>query len=141
MTFNNERNGPAGGGGTDPMDPAFAPLDAPVIAALRELYAAPAGESYWDGLEERVMTRVLGRSSAEWWQVINGWSRVAAMAAAVALIVATALLVTVERRASEFDLAAYDSVADEVLAFSFDARPSADEARVNERATSDVLPH
>lgn len=139
MSTNNEHNGTAGG--PDPMDPAFAPLEAPVIAALRELYAAPAGESYWDSLEERVMSRVLGRSSAEWWQVINGWSRAAGVAAAIALIVATALLLTVERRASEFDIAAYDAVADEVLAFSIDVRPAPAEVLVNERAVPDVLPH
>lgn len=144
MTSYDDRGSSAGG--ADPMDPAAAPLEAPVLAALRDLYAPPGGEEYWDGLESRVMSRVLGRTTTEWWQVMSEWSRAAAMAAAVAIIVATALLVTAEQRTPEMDIAAYDAVAfeaeeDEALAFSFDAEAAPDEVPVNERALPSVLPH
>lgn len=127
--------------GADPHDPGSAPLEAPVLAALRELYAPPHGEAYWDDLEQRVMARVLGRTSTEWWQVMSEWSRSAAMVAAVAIIVATALLVTAEQRVPDPGFAAYEAVADEPLAFSFDVQPPPEEVRVNERTPASVLPH
>lgn len=138
MTSYENRGSMASGG--DPMDPAAAPLEAPVLAALREIYAPPADETYWDALEERVMSRVLGRTSTEWWQVMSEWSRTAAMAAAVAIIVATALLVTMEQREPVSSFAAFNSVENEPLAFSFDAEPAASDASVNERTRGGVLP-
>ncbi len=139
MNSYDDRNGLAGG--ADPTDPAALPLEAPVRAALRELHMPPGGEAYWDGLEERVMARVLGRTSAEWWQVMSEWSRTAAMAAAVAIIVASALLVTADKRSDEASFAAYEAVANEAIAFSFDTDPDPRDADVNERALPGVLPH
>lgn len=126
-----------GGGG---VDESSTPLEAPVRIALRDMHLPPGGEGYWDALEERVMARVLGRTSAEWWQVMSEWSRAAAMAAAVAIIVATALLVSVEQR-DDSSFAAYEAVANEALAFSYDLEPEVREPDVNERALPGVLPH
>lgn len=139
MNFHDDR--PVGPGGADPRDPAAAPLDAPVLAALRELYSPPGGEAYWDELEQRVMARVFGRTSAEWWQVMSDWSRTVAMVAAVAIIVATALLVTVEQRVPDSAFAAYEAVVEEPLAFSFEVESPEYRGRVNERTPASVLPH
>ncbi|HLV25021.1 MAG TPA: hypothetical protein VKZ41_01815 [Gemmatimonadales bacterium] len=138
MTSDNDAGMNAGGAGF--IDQASAPLDAPVRKALRDMHAPPRDEAYWDGLEERIMARVLGRTSAEWWQVMAEWSRTAAMAAAVAIIVATALLVSVEQR-DEASFAAYEAVVNEALAFSYDVEPESREPDVNERALPGVLPH
>ena len=59
-----------------------------VTRALRQLYAAPADESYWRGLEARIMART--RSSAmptiAWWDELHAWARPALVAAAVVLL-------------------------------------------------------
>lgn len=65
--------------------------DAELTNALRALYAAPADESYWDGLEARVLAR-LGRDSdgAVWWGALAAMMR-PGLAAAAALMLAAAV--------------------------------------------------
>lgn len=124
---------------TPDVDDGTQPLDGRTLAALRALYAPPADEQFWDLSEQRVMARVLGRSSTEWWQVLNGWAHTAAVAAAVAIIVAGALLVTADRSAVDPGYAAFEAIADEPLAFSIDAESSS-ELRVNDSPAPGVLP-
>ena len=94
--------------------------------ALRPLVAGPAaGSSYWDELQGRVMARVEEeRGSA--WSVLAGWTRPAAIAAAL-LLAAASLLLT---RLSERDAAvAYGAVAEDLdPAAETPAAPASDNA-------------
>ena len=65
--------------------------DDPVARGLRELHAPPGGESYWAGLEARIMARIAVAESA-WWSELGRLAR-PALAAAAALLIAAALLV------------------------------------------------
>src|SRR5437867_7514341 len=63
--------------------------DDDVTRALRELYAAPAGEGYWRSLEARVLSRLAGTSrTIGWWDELDNWMRPALVAAAVVLVAA-----------------------------------------------------
>ncbi len=77
--------------------------DDEVVRGLRSLYAAPAGESYWNELESRIMARV---SDVEltWWTELDRWIRPALVAAAVLLLGAGAAMVRAHR--AEADIAA-----------------------------------
>lgn len=67
--------------------------DDELTRTLRDLYAAPADEAYWSGLEARILARVasgtpvgvadLGRTSAEWWVFFGDWVRAGVAAAAI----------------------------------------------------------
>jgi len=54
---------------------------------LRALYAAPAGDGYWNELEARIMARVAD-VELEWWSELDRWVRPALVAAAVLIIAA-----------------------------------------------------
>lgn len=60
--------------------------DDPVTRGLRELYAAPVDESYWRGLEARILSRLTAVPGIGWWDELDRWMRPALVAAAVALI-------------------------------------------------------
>lgn len=60
--------------------------DDAVTRGLRELYAAPADESYWRGLEARILSRLTEVPGIGWWDELDRWMRPALVAAAVALI-------------------------------------------------------
>lgn len=62
-------------------------VDETVIRALRGLYAAPGGESYWDGLEARIMAQVASERGSIW-PLIARWAPAGLVAAAVALVMA-----------------------------------------------------
>ena len=69
--------------------------DDDVTRELRRLYAAPADDAYWQALEARILASVAGHSVGDaegWWTPLERWSRVGALAAAVALCVAGAAL-------------------------------------------------
>ena len=51
---------------------------------LRELYAPPADDAYWRGLEARILSRLT--ESASWWDELDRWARPALVAAAVLLM-------------------------------------------------------
>jgi hypothetical protein len=55
---------------------------------LRAQYAAPRDDSYWVGLEQRILERVRAESVREWWSYFPGWVRLGVAAAAAAIIVA-----------------------------------------------------
>src|SRR2546423_14862520 len=58
-----------------------------VIGGLRSLYAAPAGDAYWNELEARIMARVADVELG-WWTELDRWVRPALAAAAVLLLAA-----------------------------------------------------
>jgi hypothetical protein len=88
------------------------PLPDDVVDAARTLYAGPDNDAYWASLQSRVMSKVadnaIGRMEGrrEWWQVVNGWSRVGLAAAAAILIAMGALLM---RTHSQEIQSAYDT--------------------------------
>lgn len=55
---------------------------------LRELYAPPADEGYWRGLEARILSRLTEGTNASigWWDELDRWMRPALVAAAVLLM-------------------------------------------------------
>jgi len=67
--------------------------DADVTALLRSVYAAPLDEGYWQGLEQRVMSRLNESPVVAWWSVLPEWRTAGAIAATVALLLAGATLV------------------------------------------------
>lgn len=56
--------------------------------ALRDVYAPPAGESYWNTLEQRILAVVTSDRPREWWSWFPGWVRIGMSAAAAAALVA-----------------------------------------------------
>lgn len=71
--------------------------DGELTPALRDMYAPPAGEAYWDALEAKITARVgiAGAGGAlpaapQWWQVLGGWTRLGLAAAGLAALVAGA---------------------------------------------------
>jgi hypothetical protein len=63
-----------------------------VMGELRELHTPPGGDSYWAGLEARIMARIGLSESTTWWSEFGRLAR-PALAAAAALLIAAALLV------------------------------------------------
>lgn len=61
--------------------------------AMSELYRAPAEDSYWAGLEGRIMARVRqGEQQGEWWTVFVEWRAAGLVAAALMLTLAGSAL-------------------------------------------------
>ena len=67
--------------------------DADVTALLRSVYAAPRDEGYWQGLEQRVMSRLNESPIVAWWSVLSEWRTAGAIAATLALLLAGATVV------------------------------------------------
>ena len=79
--------------------------------ALRPLLSPSLAVPYWDGLESRIMQRIADeRSSA--WSVLAGWSRPAAIAAALLLAAASVMLTQLRH---EQEAVAYGAMAEEQL--------------------------
>jgi hypothetical protein len=59
-----------------------------VTRTLRELFAAPADDAYWRGLEARIMARARASTTPAigWWDELHVWARPALVAAAVVLL-------------------------------------------------------
>jgi hypothetical protein len=72
--------------------------DDPMTRRLRELHAPPGGESYWLGLEARIMARI-GHAEAAWWSELARWGRPVVLAAA-ALVLAAGLVLARTREAA-----------------------------------------
>ncbi len=67
--------------------------DTQLTEAMRELYCAPADDSYWASLEERIMARVRqGEQQGEWWTVFIEWRATGLVAAALMLTLAGSAL-------------------------------------------------
>ncbi len=70
--------------------------DPELTNALRELYAAPADEQYWDSLEARIIAFVAAGQSDEtesWWAAMADMARPGLAAAAMLIFAAGAALV------------------------------------------------
>jgi hypothetical protein len=70
--------------------------DPELTNALRELYAAPADERYWDDLEARIIAYVAANQGAEsesWWSALAEMARPGMVAAAALILAAGAALV------------------------------------------------
>jgi hypothetical protein len=67
--------------------------DDEVTRGLRQLYAAPEGDTYWRGLEARILTRLTSAPSITWWDELDRWMRPALAAAAVVLLAAGVAMV------------------------------------------------
>jgi len=63
----------------------FSNDDDEVVRGLRSLYAAPAGDAYWNELEARIMARVADVELG-WWTELDRWVRPALIAAAALLL-------------------------------------------------------
>lgn len=62
--------------------------DDDITRGLRQIYAAPAGESYWRSLEARILSRLVqgGVPALGWWDELDRWMRPALVAAALVLV-------------------------------------------------------
>jgi anti-sigma-K factor RskA len=69
-------------------------LDDPELeAALQAVYAAPADDGYWAGLEGRIMARIRqAEEQGEWWGVFAEWRTAGLVAAGLMLTLASAAL-------------------------------------------------
>jgi hypothetical protein len=67
--------------------------DPDVTARLRAAYAAPRDDTYWQGLEQRIMSRINESPVVAWWSVLAEWRTAGAVAATIALLLAGATLV------------------------------------------------
>jgi hypothetical protein len=61
--------------------------DEDVTRELRAIYAAPAGEPYWNELEAHIMGRII-QVDLGWWAELDRWARPALVAAAVLVLAA-----------------------------------------------------
>src|SRR6185369_7276984 len=104
--------------------------DDEVARGLRSLYAAPAGDGYWNELEARIMARV---SDVElgWWTELDRWVR-PALAAAAVLIVAAGIAMFRAHQAEQ-EIAAESMLSSPAVPVSSAVRPSLEadrEARI-----------
>jgi hypothetical protein len=67
--------------------------DEEITRGLRRIYAAPEGDSYWRGLEARILLRLTGAPTIGWWDELDRWMRPALAAAAAVLIAAGVAIV------------------------------------------------
>jgi hypothetical protein len=84
--------------------------------ALRSLLSPATASSggYWDGLEQRIMERIAEDRSSPW-SVLAGWTRPAAIAAALLLAAASVALTRVRH---EEAAVAYGAIAEEQFTVS-----------------------
>lgn len=62
--------------------------DDDIVRGLREIYAAPADDEYWRGLQARILSRLTTVPTIAWWDEMDRWMRPAIAAAAVVLLAA-----------------------------------------------------
>ena len=100
--------------------------DDEVVHGLRSLYAAPAGDAYWNELESRIMARV---SDVElgWWTELDRWVRPAIAAAAVLLLAAGAAMFRAHQ--AEGDIAVDNMLSSPSVPVSAAIRPSMQDER------------
>ncbi|MEO6864002.1 MAG: hypothetical protein ABI229_00990 [Gemmatimonadaceae bacterium] len=84
------------------------PLPEDVIAAARDIYAAPSGDVYWSALESRIMASISDSAAGRWWMVVGGWAR-GGLVAAAAIIVATVVGVLLIQAHNQEARTAYES--------------------------------
>lgn len=97
------------------------PEDDDVVRGLRMIYAAPAGEAYWNELQARVMARVADVELG-WWTELDRWARPALAAAAVLLLAAGVAMFRAHE--SEADIAADAMLSSPSVPVSSAIRPA-----------------
>jgi len=97
-----------------------------VVRELRALYAAPAGDAYWNELEARVMSRVADVELG-WWTELDRWARPALAAAAVLLLAAGVAMF--RARQAEADIAAEHMLSSPDVPVSTAIRPALQDDR------------
>jgi hypothetical protein len=97
-----------------------------VARGLRSLYAAPAGESYWNELESRIMARVADVELG-WWTELDRWVRPALAAAAVLLMAAGVAMFRAHE--VEGDIAAENMLSSPAVPVSTAIRPALQDER------------
>jgi hypothetical protein len=81
--------------------------DPEITRGLRRLYAAPTDDSYWRGLEARILARITTAPSIAWWDELDRWMRPALAAAAVILLAAGVAIV---RAHQEQEIVTYEAM-------------------------------
>jgi hypothetical protein len=112
--------------------------------ALRSMYAPPAGDDYWDGLEARVLARVRGARLAapdDWTAVLASWGRVGVAAAAAAALVAGVALAEARRRTDAQNARAVAVLVNEPAAVPAVAATGPDEGRAREATLQYLIAH
>ena len=100
--------------------------DDEVVGGLRSLYAAPAGDAYWNELESRIMARVADVELG-WWTELDRWARPAIAAAAVLLLAAGAAMFRAHQ--AEGDMAVDNMLSSPSVPVSTAIRPSLQDDR------------
>ena len=100
--------------------------DDEVVRGLRSLYAAPAGDSYWNELESRIMARVADVELG-WWTELDRWARPAMAAAAVLLLAAGAAMFRAHQ--AEGDMAVENMLSSPSVPVSTAIRPALQDDR------------
>jgi hypothetical protein len=100
--------------------------DDEVVRGLRSLYAAPAGDAYWNELESRIMARVADVELG-WWTELDRWVRPALLAAAALLLAAG--LAMFRAHQDESDLAVENMLGSPSVPVSTAIRPALDNDR------------
>lgn len=101
-------------------------LGTPVVRGLRSLYAAPAGDAYWNELEARIMARVADVELG-WWTELDRWVRPALAAAAVLLLAAGIAMFRAHQAESE--IAADNMLSSPAVPVSSAIRPALQDDR------------
>ena len=100
--------------------------DDELARGLRSLYAAPAGDAYWNELESRIMARVADVELG-WWTELDRWARPAIAAAAVLLFAAGAAMFRAHQ--AEGDMAVDNMLSSPSVPVSTAIRPSLQDDR------------
>ena len=100
--------------------------DDEVARGLRSLYAAPAGDGYWNELEARTMARVADVELG-WWTELDRWVRPALAAAAVLLMAAGVAMFRAHE--VEGDIAAENMLSSPAVPVSTAIRPALQDDR------------
>lgn len=104
----------------------FSNDDDEVVRGLRSLYAAPAGDAYWNELEARIMARVADVELG-WWTELDRWVRPALIAAAALLLAAGVAMFRAHQDESE--IAVDSMLASPSVPVSTAIRPSLESDR------------
>jgi hypothetical protein len=107
--------------------------DDELTRALRIIYAAPAGDGYWSGLEHRIMSQLGSADADAWYAVPETWLRAGLLAAGFAVIVAGSLLLRTQTQIARVE---YETVIDPS---TIDAPVLAARERLAEQATIRIL--
>lgn len=74
--------------------------DDDIARELRELYAPPRGDAYWNELEARIMGRI-AEVDLGWWGELERWARPALVAAALLILAAGIAMVHAQQTERE----------------------------------------